>query len=82
MQFGMKNNMFDGIEHPLDRLENIEIIQMGQGAAMLDLGEQLRTHSQLGVSISESLVELVRHIDILNSKIWELEHRVTELESK
>lgn len=78
----MENNMFDGIEDPLDRLENIEIVQMGQGAAMMDLGEQLKTHSQLGVSISESLVELVRHIDLLNSKIWELEHRVTELESK
>ena len=74
--------MFDGIEDPLDRLENIEIVQMGQGVAMVDLGEQMKTHSHLGVKLSESLVELVRHIDVLTSKIYELEQRIEQLENK
>jgi hypothetical protein len=39
-------------------------------------------HSQLGVKISSHMIEMVRYIDILNSKIFELEHRLKEMENK
>lgn len=73
-------NPFDDLPDPLARLEEIEIVQIGQGLAMTKMSEQLRSHSHLGVNVSESLMEIVRHIDILNSKLFELEYRLQELE--
>ena len=73
-------NPFDDLQHPMDRLEELEIIQMGQGLAMTQMSDQLKSHSHLGVSVSESLIEIVRHIDILNSKLFELEHRLEQVE--
>jgi hypothetical protein len=70
------NNFTD----PFDRLEEIEIVQMGQGMAMMNMSEQLKNHAEMGVSASKSMLELVRHIDILTSKIFELEHRIEQLE--
>jgi hypothetical protein len=70
------NNFSD----PFDRLEEIEIVQMGQGMAMMNMSEQLKNHAEMGVSASKSMLELVRHIDILTSKIFELEHRIEQLE--
>jgi hypothetical protein len=78
----MDNNPFDDISDPFDRLEEIEIVQMGQGMAMSEMSRQVMEHSQLGVKISQSLIELVRHIDVLMSKISELEYRLEQLESK
>jgi hypothetical protein len=77
-QFGM--NPFDDLPDPLARLEEIEIVQIGQGMAMTQMSDQLRSHSQLGVNVSESLIEIVRHIDILSSKIFELEYRLEQVE--
>jgi hypothetical protein len=75
-------NPFEDLQNPMDRLEELEIVQMGQGLAMSNMSDQLRSHSQLGVNVSESLIEIVRHIDILSSKIFELEYRLEELEKK
>jgi hypothetical protein len=75
-------NPFEDLQNPMDRLEELEIVQMGQGLAMSNMSEQIKSHSQLGVGISESLIEIIRHIDILNSKLFELEHRLEELEKK
>jgi len=77
-QFGM--NPFDELPDPLARLEEVEIVQIGQGLALSNMSDQLRSHSQLGVNVSESLIEIVRHIDILSSKIFELEHRLQQVE--
>jgi hypothetical protein len=49
---------------------------------MMELGERVREHSELGVKISTNLIEIVRHIDLLTSKLFELEHRIQELENK
>jgi len=70
----------DSFTNPFDRLEEIEIVQMGQGMAMMNMSEQLKNHAEMGVSASKSMLELVRHIDILTSKIFELEHRIEQLE--
>jgi hypothetical protein len=74
-------NLFDDLPDPLARLEEVEIVQMGQGMAMSNMSDQLKSHSKLGVGISESLIEIVRHIDILNSKLFELEHRLEQVEN-
>jgi hypothetical protein len=47
---------------------------------MMDMSEQLKTNAELGVKVSSSIIELVRHIDILSSKIFELEHRLEQVE--
>ena len=73
-------NPFEDLQNPMDRLEELEIVQMGQGLAMSNMSDQLRSHSQLGVNVSESLIEIVRHIDILSSKIFELEYRLEQVE--
>jgi hypothetical protein len=65
---------------PFDRLEEIEIVQMGQGMAMMNMSEQLKNQADLGVDASKGMLELVRHIDILVSKIAELEYRIEQLE--
>ena len=75
-------NPFEDLQNPMDRLEELEIVQMGQGLAMSNMSDQLRSHSQLGVNVSESLIEIVRHIDILSSKIFELEYRLEQVEKK
>jgi uncharacterized coiled-coil protein SlyX len=74
--------MFDNVEDPFERLESLEIVQLGQGLAMTDLAKQIQQHSILGVKISESLIELVHHIDVLNSRVIELESKLRELETK
>jgi hypothetical protein len=77
----MDSNMFSkNFEDPFDRLGELEIVQMGQGLAMVDLSEQLKTQSQLGVKISDHMMEMVRYIDVLGSKIRELEMRLEQLE--
>ena len=78
----MGNNPFDDIQDPFERREDIEIVQMGQGLAKSEMSRHVMDHSQLGVKISESLIELVQHIDVLSSKIAELEYRIEQLESK
>jgi len=74
--------MFDNVEDPFERLESLEVVQLGQGLAMTDLAKQIQQHSILGVKISESLIELVHHIDVLNSRVIELECKLKELETK
>jgi hypothetical protein len=77
----MDSNMFSkNFEDPFDRLGELEIVQMGQGLAMVDLSEQLKTQSQLGVKISDHMMEMIRYIDVLGSKIRELEMRLEQLE--
>lgn len=77
----MDSNMFSkNFEDPFDRLGELEIVQMGQGLAMVDLSEQLKTQSQLGVKISDHMMEMIRYVDVLGSKIRELEMRLEQLE--
>jgi len=74
--------MFNDMENPFDRLESLEMVQLGQGVALTDMSKQLKQQSILGVKISESLIELVHHIDVLSSKVYELECRLEQLENK
>ena len=74
--------MFNDVENPFDRLESLEMVQMAQGMALRDMSKQLKQQSLLGVKISESLIELVHHIDVLNCQVAELEYRLTQLEHK
>jgi hypothetical protein len=48
--------------------------------AMMNMSEQLKNQADLGVDASKGMLELVRHIDILVSKIAELEYRIEQLE--
>lgn len=74
--------MFNNVEDPFERLESLEIVQLGQGLAMTDMSKQVQQQSLLGVKISESLIELVHHIDLLTSRVLELENKLTALETK
>jgi ubiquinone biosynthesis protein UbiJ len=49
---------------------------------MMEMAERITEHSQLGVKMSTHMMEMIRYIDILNSKIFELEHRLKEMEKK
>ena len=74
--------MFNNVEDPFERLESLEIVQLGQGLAMTDMSKQVQQQSLLGVKISESLIELVHHIDVLNNRVLELEYKLRALETK
>ena len=76
------DDMDTGFVSPYDRLENLEMNALESSFTMMELGERVKEHSQLGVKISTNLIEIVRHIDLLTSKIFELEHRLQELENK
>jgi hypothetical protein len=86
MLFGMSHDddddMDTGFVSPYDRLDNLEMNALECSFTMMELGERVSEHSQLGVKISTNLIEIVRHIDLLTSKIFELEHRLQELERK
>ena len=71
-----------GFQDPFDRLNNLEMNALESSFTMMELGERVMEHSQLGVKISTNLIEIVRHIDLLTSKIFELEHRLKEVERK
>jgi hypothetical protein len=74
--------MNTGFQDPYDRLNNLEMNALESSFTMMELGERVSEHSQLGVKISTNLIEIVRHIDLLTSKLFELEHRIQELENK
>jgi hypothetical protein len=81
----MSNNdddMETGFVSPFDRLNNLEMNALESSVTMMEMGERVREHSQLGVKMSTNLIEIVRHIDLLTSKVFELEHRIQELEKK
>jgi len=81
----MSNNdddMETGFVSPFDRLNNLEMNALESSFTMMEMGERVREHSQLGVKMSTNLIEIVRHIDLLTSKVFELEHRIQELEKK
>ena len=84
MLFGMNDDddMGTGFQDPYDRLNNLEMNALECSFTMMELGERVREHSELGVKISTNLIEIVRHIDLLTSKLFELEHRLQELERK
>ena len=76
------DDMNTGFQDPYDRLNNLEMNALESSFTMMELGERVMEHSQLGVKISTNLIEIVRHIDLLTSKIFELEHRLKEVEKK
>jgi hypothetical protein len=76
------DNMDTGFVSPFDRLNNLEMNALESSFTMMEMGERVREHSQLGVKMSTNLIEIVRHIDLLTSKVFELEHRLQELEKK
>jgi uncharacterized coiled-coil protein SlyX len=76
------DDMNTGFQDPYDRLNNLEMNALESSFTMMELGERVSEHSQLGVKISTNLIEIVRHIDLLTSKLFELEHRIQELENK
>jgi len=76
------DNMETGFVSPFDRLNNLEMNALESSFTMMEMGERVREHSQLGVKMSTNLIEIVRHIDLLTSKVFELEHRLQELEKK
>ena len=73
-------NPFEDLQNPMDRLEELEIITTGHALCLENMSEQIKTHADLGIKISSSLIELVRHIDMLTSKVQELEYRLQQLE--
>ena len=79
-QSGMNNDDDTGLQDPFDRLNNLEMNALECSFTMMELGERVSEHSQLGVKISTNLIEIVRHIDLLTSKIFELEYRLREME--
>ena len=76
------DDMNTGFQDPFDRLNNLEMNALESSVAMMDMGEKIMEHSNLGVKISSNLIEIVRHIDLMTSKLFELEHRLQELEKK
>ena len=80
MQSGMNDDDDTGFQDPFDRLNNLEMNALESSFTMMELGERISEHSQLGVKISTNLIEIVRHIDLLTSKIFELEYRLREME--
>ena len=74
------DDMDTGFRNPFDRLEDLEIIATGHALCLEQVSEQVKDHSQLGVKISAHLLEMIRYIDIANSKIHELEYRINQLE--
>jgi hypothetical protein len=76
------DDMNTGFQNPYDRLNNLEMNALECSFTMMELGERVSEHSQLGVKISTNLIEIVRHIDLMTSKIFELEHRLKEVERK
>jgi uncharacterized coiled-coil protein SlyX len=83
MQSGMNDDdMNTGFQNPFDRLSNLEMNALESSVTMMEMGERISEHSQLGVKISTNLIEIVRHIDLMTSKLFELEHRLQELEKK
>jgi hypothetical protein len=80
MQFGMIDD--NEIKDPFDRLDDLEMFTTGLGLAAQDMSHQLKHQSELGVKISGSLLDLIKTLDILASKIRELECRLEQLENK
>jgi hypothetical protein len=76
----MDDDMGTGFRDPFERLNNLEINALETNAAMMDMGERVMEHSQLGVKISTNLIEIVRHIDLMTSKLFELEQRLEQVE--
>lgn len=76
------DDMNTGFQNPFDRLSNLEMNALESSVTMMEMGERISEHSQLGVKISTNLIEIVRHIDLMTSKLFELEHRIQELEKK
>lgn len=69
-------------EHPFERLHNLEVYAMESNLTMMQMSERVKDHSQLGVKISSHMLEMIRHIDAMSSKIRELEVRLEQLENK
>jgi hypothetical protein len=74
--------MFDNIQHPFDRLESLEVLQLDQGISLKNMNIQIKQQSVLGVRVSQYIMQLVNHIDVLSTRVLELETRLTELERK
>jgi uncharacterized protein (DUF2164 family) len=74
------DDMNTGFRDPFERLNNLEINALESSMTMMDMGEKIMEHSNLGVKISTNLIEIVRHIDLMTSKLFELEHRLEQVE--
>jgi len=78
----MKDDMFENASDPFDRLEDLELVQMGQGLALEEVSQHTKSNSELGIKISQYMLEMVKTIDVLSSKVRELEYRLEQLENK
>ena len=76
------DDMGTGFRDPFDRLDDLEVIITGHALCLEQMSDQVKEHSHLGVKISGSLLEMIRHIDIMSSKIRELEYRIEQLETR
>lgn len=76
----MQDDDDTGFRDPFDRLENLECIALEVNMLIMQMSERIKDHSQLGVKISNHMLEMIRHIDAMSSKIRELEHRLEGLE--
>ena len=76
----MDNNPFDDIPDPLARLEELEIVQMGQGLAMENISEQLKQHSRMIEQLSEHMVELAQALNSQHRLIMNQARHIRKLE--
>lgn len=75
------DDMGTGFRDPFDRLDDLEVIATGHALCLEQVSEQVKDHSQLGVKVSTHMMEMIRYIDVLGSKIRELEMRIEQLET-
>jgi uncharacterized coiled-coil protein SlyX len=76
------DDMNTGFQDPFDRLNNLEMNALESSFTIMELGERISEHSQLGVKISSHMIEMVRHIDQLTRLVVELDNRLKEVERK
>jgi len=82
-------SLMDGLQNPLDRLEELEIITMGQGLAMENMSDQLKTQSEFLQQMTDNMAQLAKafhHMSLMNQSLQQqcqnLHHRITVLELK
>lgn len=74
------SDMFDNIKDPLDRIEQLEMIVMGQSIALEEAADQINKNNELTMRVTESLKEIARVIERFHRQLNNLNQRLTELE--
>lgn len=75
-------NPFDDLQHPMDRLEELEIITTGQGLAMEHISEQLKQHSHMLEQVSGSMVELAQALNSQHRILMDQARHIKRLENE